>query len=131
MSKKKRLGVKKGSAQALSYVAEQQNKNTVGDLRMIAITEQEMLDYVHRTLHKYFGFGPERQKKFHDGFEELYGEHKELEKTDSPDREYAKEVNERALKAALGPYYQPRSIRYDFNIIDKYGRVWKSNNPEL
>ncbi len=121
----KKSGVKKNSRQALDYAAAKQNKDAVGLLKVVALTEQRMLDRVAIALKEEFGFGPERQKRFHDRFESVYGELSKIEREDSQDNEYLIEVEEKALQEALGKYYEPRDVRYDINIIDKYGGIWK------
>ena len=124
MSKKKNV-VKKNSPQARTYSEKKQNSEMVYALKLMAITQQEMLDTAHMALAEEFGLGPERQKRFHDRFEKLYGELRQIEREDTDDKEYYIETCERKLRACLGKYYEERDVRYDMNIIDRYGNTWK------
>lgn len=81
-----------------------------------------MLDTMAMTLADEFGFGAERLKRFHDAFEEKYGEIRKLEREDSDDNEYAIAKQEEALQRAYGRYYTPREERYQIKIIDREGR---------
>lgn len=123
---KRKAGVKKGSAQARTYSAEKRNEEIVFSLKLIAIAEQQILDCVQMTLSEEFGFGPDRQKRFHDKFEETYGTLKKIEREDAPDGVYYRETVERVLRTALGKHYVPREERYDIRIIDKFGREWRA-----
>lgn len=118
-------GIKKGSAQAQSYAKQKENEKTVWTMKVLAYTQQEMLDAVTLTLNEFYGFGAERLKKFHDNFEEKYAEIRKLEMEDSEDNEYYTAKMEQALETAWGKYYQPREVRYDIHLTDKDGNVWK------
>ena len=121
---KKNNFVKKNSQQAKTYSERHQNSELVYALKLLAICEQEMLDTAAVTLHKEFGFGPERQKRFHDRFEEVFTELRKIEREDAADKEYYIETVERSLKEATGKYYVPRDERYDIHVVDKYGNTW-------
>lgn len=121
----KKQGVKKGSAQAQSYAKQKENEKTVWTMKVLAYTQQEMLDAVALTLNEFYGFGPERLKKFHDQFEQKYDELRKLEREDSEDNEYYIAAVERALEAACGKYYEPREVRYDIRLQDRDGKIWK------
>lgn len=123
MSKKQ--GVKKGSAQAQSFVAQKETEKTIWTMKVLAYAQQEMLDAMALTLAEFYGFGPERNKRFHDRFEEKYAEIRRLENEDTEDREYCEEVVELALQKAYGQYYEPRDVRYNIHLTDKEGNVWK------
>lgn len=118
-------GVKKGSAQAKSYAKQKADEKTVWTMKVLAYTQQEMLDAVALTLNEFYGFGPERLKKFHDNFEEKYAEIRKIEREDSEDNEYYIAKMEQALQQAWGKYYDPREVRYDIHLTDKEGNVWK------
>lgn len=115
-------GVKKGSAQAASFAATKTAEKQLWTVKVIAYTQQEILDAVELTLHEYFGFGPKRQKRFHDGFMCKYDEICALEKTDD---DYAKAKIEQALQAACGEHYSPREERYDMSVITPSGEEIK------
>lgn len=118
-------GVKKHSPQAKNYAKQKENDKMLWTMRVLAYTSQEMLDAVALTLHEFYGFGPERQKLFHDQFEKKYDELRKLEREDAEDNEYYIAAVERALQAACGKYYQPREVRYDIKLQDGEGNVWK------
>lgn len=91
-------------------------------MKVLAWTQQEMLDAVALTLAEFYGFGPERQKQFHDRFETKYAELRKLEREDTEDNDYYIAKVEDALKNAMGKYYCPRSERYDMHLITGDGR---------
>ena len=107
-------GVKKGSAQALEYRQRKEDERTFWTVKVIAFTQQEVLDAVTLTLHEKFGFGPDRQKQFQVAFDEKYREIHELRNANDDD--YSVAVMEKALQAACGKNYCPRDKRYDFRI---------------
>lgn len=115
-------GVKKNKASGSAYAARKQHEKEVWTVKVLAYAQQEMLDTVALTLAEEFGFGEERQKRFHDAFEKKYAEIRQLEREDLADNEYAVAKQEAALKAAYGRYYEPREVRYDIKIIDTKGR---------
>lgn len=114
-------GVKKNKASESAYAARKQREKEVWTLKVFAYTQQEMLDAVALTLADEFGFGQERQKRFHDAFERKYAEIQELERSDTADSEYAIAKQEAALKAAYGKYYMSREQRYNIVIVDSKG----------
>ncbi len=69
------------------------------------------------TLHKQFGFGPERQVKFNLHFVETINELGELllsDEKDDPSLVYTKTKVDRLIFDALGPkYFAPWEIRYN------------------
>ena len=121
----KRTGIKKHSTQAKSYVKQKEADKMVWTLKVLAYTQQEMLDAVALTLSEFYGFGPDRQKQFHDNFEKKYTEIRKIERDDSIDKEYFTEKIEQALKVAFGKYYEPREVRYDMQYVDPEGNVRK------
>lgn len=112
-------GVKKGSAQARSYVNRKEEERILWTVNVLAYAQQETLDAVSLALNESFGFGEERLKRFHDAFSEKYAEIRKLENSDVKDREYFTAKMENALQAAWGKYYQTREERYDFKIERK------------
>lgn len=117
--------VKKCKHSANDYAHQKQLEKELWTIKVLAYTQQQMLDTAALTLKEEFGFGEKRQKQFHDAFERKYAEIRELEKADTPDNEYAIAKQEQALQAACGKWYQPRDVRYDISIVDKHGREYK------
>ena len=138
MSKKK--GIKKGSAEAL------RNKSAVSDMfrcnfsqmredlsyrrdeiwtcQVMAYAYQEAVDICQMVLHDTFKFGPVRQKRFHDKFEEIYEKIKKSRRNDrtDEDRIYSETQYEAAVKNAVGEEnYCPRNERFQLHLIDPYG----------
>ena len=115
MSKKKN-GVKKGSYQAQTYSNRVNAARAATNLTIFQDGMQHALDVASLILHDSFGFGPERLKKFaigvQDRFSEIQKDSRE-DKADDKERWYSEEKFEAELKAAWGPYYTPRAIRYD------------------
>lgn len=116
MSKSKKRGVKKGSAQAQSYAVRKKIDDEVTAVSIIAYTQQEMLDAMALCLSEFYGFGAERQRKFKEALETKYTEIHALQKTDTDDGEYSRTKIEEALKRACGKYYVPHDERYDIQI---------------
>lgn len=110
-------GIKKGSAQAASYAEQMQRKKEMQTVKIIAITEQMILDAVALTLNEEFGLGEERLKRFQVAFDRKYGEIRKLEKDDTEDGEYSRDQMEKALRNACGKYYAPYEERYSFKIL--------------
>ena len=108
-------GVKKGQGE--TYAQRLQREREIWTVKVIAYTQQEILDAVSLALHEGFGFGEERLKKFKEAFDSKYAEIRDLEKDDD-DKEgtYSLYVTEKALAEAWGKYYEPRERRYDFHI---------------
>ena len=115
-------GIKKGSQTANAYVKREETRKTLWTMKVLAYTQQAMLDTMMLTLHEFYGFGPERQKQFHDYFEKKYDEVKALERGDD---EYAEHKIETALKIACGKYYVPRKERYDIKLRTPDGEEYK------
>lgn len=118
-------GVKKGSPQAKNFAKQKETDKVVWTMKVLAYAQQEMLDAMALTLNEFYGFGPERCKKFHDKFEEKYAELRKLENEDVADNEYYIATVEKALQVAYGKYYEPREVRYDIHLRDNEGNVWK------
>lgn len=110
-------GVKKGSAQANSFAEREKRKKELQAVKIIAITQQQILDAVALTLNEEFGLGEERLKRFQVAFDKKYAEIRQLEKDDSADGEYSRHKIEQALQNACGKYYAPYEERYDFKIL--------------
>jgi len=121
----KKNGVKKGSAQAKSFAQRQQDDKMIWTMKVLAWTQQEMLDAVALSLAEGFGFGESRLMRFHDAFEKKYDEIRALERSDTPDNEYYISKVEEALKKAWGKYYAPREERYDMTLNMPDGRKIK------
>ncbi len=110
-------GVKKGSAQAASYAEREKRRKELQTVKVIAITQQMILDAVALTLNEEFGLGEERLKRFQVAFDKKYAEIRSLEQDDTQDGEYSRHMIEKALQAACGKYYCPYEERYDFKIL--------------
>ena len=121
----KKSGVKKGSAQAKSYAKQKESDKILWTMKVLAYAQQEMLDAMALTHAEFYGWGAERNKQFHDRFEEKYAELRKLENEDVADNEYYIATVERALQAAYGKYYEPREVRYDIHLRDAEGNTWK------
>lgn len=117
--------VKKTRQNSNQYARRKQSEHELWTMKVIAYVQQEMLDTAAIVLKNGFGFGPARQKKFHDLFEEVYKEVRDLEREDTEDGEYAAAKVEQALQEAWGELYEPREVRYDIRIIDGQGREFK------
>ena len=76
------------------------------------LTRQEMVDITALVLHETFGFGPERQNQFVLALNAKLHELLDIKDQDTKDLQYTQATMEKALKAAYGPYYTPREIRY-------------------
>lgn len=114
--------VKKGGAQASAFAARREAEKQLWTVKVIAYTQQEILDAVALTLHEAFGIGPDRQVRFHDAFESKFAEIQALRKGDDV---YAEAKIENALKAAYGEHYQPREVRYDMKLVTPSGEEYK------
>ena len=75
-------------------------------------SRQETADFAAIALHEAFGFGPERLRRFMFALNDVINANCDLVAQDTKDHEYAVERTERALRAALGPYYVPRDVRF-------------------
>ena len=113
MSKKKNC-VKKGSEQAKTYL--RQAAERVEDKKMTLYREamQASADIASLVLNQEFGFGPERLKRFADGFIRMHHEVRVLDREDQDDKDawYSVQMFEDAMKRAWGEYYQPREVRF-------------------
>lgn len=76
-------GVKKGKASGSAYAAQKQTEKEIWTMKVIAWTEMSMLDTMAMTLADRVRFRSRRLKRFHDAFEEKYGEIRKLEREDS------------------------------------------------
>ena len=121
----KKNGIKKGSAQAQDYAKRRHNEKTLWACKVMAYSQQEMLDAAALTLYKYYDFTPEQQKEFHDRFEDKFAEIHKMQNEDSEDGEYFRVSMENALKNAFGEYYTPYEERYEIRVRDQDGNVWK------
>ena len=120
----KKNGIKKGSAQAQDYAKRKHNEKTLWTCKVMAYSQQEMLDAAALTLYKYYDFTPEQQKEFHDRFEEKYAEIHKMQNEDTEDGEYSRIALENAMKDAFGKYYMPREERYSIRVSDHSGNIW-------
>lgn len=110
-------GIKKGSAQALSFAEREKKRKELQTVKVIAFTQQQILDAVALTLNEGFGFGPDRLKRFQESFDKKYAEIRRIENDDTEDGEYSRYKMEKALQNACGQYYTPFEERYDFKIL--------------
>ena len=108
--------VKKGSAQAKSFAQRKEDDHMIWTIKVIVITQQQILDAVALTLNEEFGFGEERLKRFQIAFDKKYAEIRAIENDDTEDGEYSRYKMEKALQAACGKYYAPFEERYDFKV---------------
>lgn len=108
-------GLKKGQGE--TYAQRVQREREEWTVKVIAYTQQEILDAVCLTLNEEFGLGEERLKRFQVAFDKKYAEIRAVERDDSEDGEYSRFKVEQALQNACGKYYVPREKRYDFKII--------------
>lgn len=113
--------VKKNRKSAASYAQELERRKELWTIKVLAYTQQEMLDAAALTLNEEFGFGEDRLKRFHEAFERKYAELRDLEHDDLTDYEYATAVQEEALRRAWGKYYTPRDERYQLHIVNEKG----------
>lgn len=125
----KKNGVKRTKAgRNAFYAAKQaakQQEHEIWTMKVIAYTEQEMIDTMSLVLHDYFGWGQQRLHKFHDCFEEKHQEIMRLRQDDCEDLEYSEAKIEQALQAAWGTDYEPRSVRYDIHLVTGTGETIK------
>ena len=89
---------------------------------MYVFTQQETLDLASIALHKAFGFGPERLKRFMKVFAETFdediGNHRfEMRYDSDGNHDYATEKLEDGMKEAWGDAYEPREKRYECDYV--------------
>lgn len=108
-------GLKKGQGE--TYAQRVQREREEWTVKVIAYTQQEILDAVCLTLNEEFGLGEERLKRFQVAFDKKYAEIRAVERDDSEDGEYSRFKVEQALQNACGKYYVPHNERYNFKII--------------
>lgn len=118
---KQKKAVKKSRSSGAAYAQELERRKEIWTLKVLAYTQQEMIDAAALTLNEEFGFGEDRLKRFHDAFERKYAELRDLEHDDLPDYEYATAVQEEALRRAWGKYYTPRKERYQIHMVNEKG----------
>lgn len=73
---------------------------------------QEMGDVTAIVLHDEFGFGPDRLKRLNELVNAKFREIGVMTRGDTKDGEYSIAKFEQAIKAAYGPHYQEREVRY-------------------
>lgn len=73
---------------------------------------QDTADMAVLALHRAFGFGPDRNKRFMDELNQVAREVGDLVDGDTKDGMFAIARFEGCLQEAEGPYYSPRSERY-------------------
>lgn len=73
---------------------------------------QDTADMAVLALHRAFGFGPDRCKRFMDELNQVALEVGELVDGDTKDGMFAVARFEACLKEATGPYYTTRAERY-------------------
>ena len=76
------------------------------------VVRQEMADMAVLALHRAFGFGPDRCKRFMTELNQVAQEVGELVDGDTKDGMFAIARFEACLQEAEGPYYASRSERY-------------------
>ena len=120
---KKQLGVPKQS-----YVdrlnqkeAEAKERKRAWTHNVYVFTQQETLDIACVALHKAFGFGPARLKRFMEMFKDVFTEDTENHiwdiHVDDENHAYSTEKMEAAIKEAWGDSYEPREKRYECDFI--------------
>ena len=118
-SKKKMSGVKKGSEQAGNYVERKQRYKMARDMQLHQNGIQQALDIASMVLHEDFGFGPERNFRFGTKFMDKFAKVQKRNIADlkeDKDGWYSDDQFEDEMKAAWGPHYQPREVRYTEDI---------------
>ena len=108
-------GLKKGKGE--SYAQRLQREKELWTVKVIAITQQQILDAVCLALNEELGFAEERLKRFQVAFDKKYAEIRTIEHDDTEDGEYSRYQMEKALQNACGKYYVPHEERYDFKIL--------------
>ena len=109
----KKLGVKKGSAQAKAFAARSRAITQATRETLFYDGMQHALDIASIVLNEEYGFGPERLKKFGIGFGNKFSEVQARARADDDkDRWYSEEQFENELRKAWGEYYTPRKDRY-------------------
>lgn len=108
-------GLKKGQGETFAQRVQREREEWT--VKVIAYTQQEILDAVCLTLNEEFGLGEERLKRFQVAFDKKYAEIRAVERDDSEDGEYSRFKVEQALQNACGKYYVPHNERYNFQII--------------
>ena len=121
----KKGGLKKNGSGKNAYAKMLHDRKTLWTCKVMAYSQQEMLDAAALTLYKFYDFTPEQQKEFHDRFEAKYAEIHKMQAEDAEDGEYFREAMETAMKDAFGEYYVPRDVRYNIQIADQDGNVWE------
>lgn len=110
----KKQGVKKGSHQAQTYAKRVAAATEATNLVIYQDGIQIAMDIASLVLHDVYGFGPERLKRFSEGFTEKFSHVQMNNREDSEDKDrwYSEEQFEREMREAWGDYYQPRKVRY-------------------
>lgn len=111
---KKKNAVKKGSSQAQNYANRVAAATEATNMVIFQDGMQTALDIASLVLHDVYGFGPDRLKRFSEGFTEKFGDVQKRNREDKEDkaRWYSEEQFEREMRDAWGPYYQTRKVRY-------------------
>ena len=76
------------------------------------VTRQEMADMAAIALHRAFGFGEERNKRFMDALNEVINDAADMVNNDTKDGMFTIARFEGCLQEACGKYYVPRKERY-------------------
>lgn len=124
-SSKKKKGVKRTRESQQSYLEEALVGKKLWTMKVLAYAQQDMIDAMAIVLNVKYGFGPERQKQFHDDFEEVYGEIQDIRREDREDGEYSRAKVEQALKKAHGKYYVPYDERYIMTYKTASGKEYR------
>ena len=112
MGNKKNV-VKKGSAQAQSYVIRKQLIENARDTTIFQDGMQNALDIASLVLHETYGFGAERLKRFAEGYTKKFSEVQARTREDTDKQKWYSDAQfETEMKIAWGPYYQPHEVRY-------------------
>lgn len=80
--------------------------------KALAYMQQYCADLTAIVLHGEFGFGPDRQKKLCEAYQELEKKFKQMRKDDPKDQWEYESALERGVSEAFGKYYQDREQRY-------------------
>lgn len=94
---------------------QEQQKANERIIRLFAI--QQAKDMMLITMHRDFGFGPDRIRKLSEAYDQTFHDYILLCLDDAKDDakiEYTKEMVDRALREACGESFQQWDERYEF-----------------
>lgn len=120
MSKsKQKHAVRRDRNSKQTYSERLQQKKQGWTRNVYLFTQQETLDAASLALNEHFGFGPERLRRFAEAFIAKFTEIQKLNQEDRDDEDsvFSRQRFEDSMKAAWGPYYAPREVRYDMGFV--------------